>query len=56
MRAVVAGKLGGPEVLSVTDFPDPEPAAGHVVVWVAAATAQQDLAARRTTGKLLLLP
>ena len=37
MRAVVAGKLGGPEVLSVTEFPDPEPAAGHVVVRVAAA-------------------
>ena len=37
MHAVVARKLGGPEVLSVTEIPDPEPGAGQVIVRVAAA-------------------
>ena len=37
MRAVVVEKLGGPEVLSVVEHPDPEPQAGQVVVRVAAA-------------------
>lgn len=37
MRAVVATEPGGPEVLAVTDLPDPEPAAGEVVIEVAAA-------------------
>ncbi|WP_328528232.1 NAD(P)H-quinone oxidoreductase [Nocardioides sp. NBC_00368] len=38
MRAVVvAEQPGGPEVLTVTDRPDPEPAAGEVVIDVAAA-------------------
>jgi len=37
MRAVVARKLGGPEVLGATEIPDPEPGAGQVIVRVAAA-------------------
>ncbi|MEU0314531.1 NAD(P)H-quinone oxidoreductase [Nocardioides sp. NPDC006273] len=37
MRAVVAEQPGGPEVLTVTDRPDPEPAPGEVVIDVAAA-------------------
>jgi NADPH:quinone reductase len=36
MRAVVARKLGGPEVLGVTEIPDPEPGAGQVIARVAA--------------------
>ncbi len=36
MRTVVASEPGGPEVLSVTDLPDPEPGAGEVVIAVAA--------------------
>ena len=36
MRAVITSGAGGPEVLSVTDFPDPEPSAGEVRVAVAA--------------------
>jgi NADPH:quinone reductase len=37
MRAVVVEKLGGPEVLSVIEQPDPEPQADQVVVQIAAA-------------------
>lgn len=37
MRAVVADRAGGPEVLSVVEQPDPEPGAGEVVIDVAAA-------------------
>ena len=37
MRAVVAVTSGGPEVLQVTDLPDPEPAPGEVVIDVVAA-------------------
>ena len=37
MRAVVAQGTGGPEVLSVTDVPDPVPGPGEVLVDVAAA-------------------
>ena len=37
MRVVVAERLGGPEVLSVTDRPAPEPGPGEVLVDVAAA-------------------
>jgi len=37
MRAILASEPGGPEVLTVTDRPDPSPAAGEVVVAVAAA-------------------
>ncbi|MEQ7849096.1 NAD(P)H-quinone oxidoreductase [Nocardioides kribbensis] len=37
MRAVVAQGTGGPEVLSVTELPDPEPGPGEVVLDVAAA-------------------
>ena len=37
MRAVVAQQPGGPEVLTVTELPDPEPASGEVVIDVAAA-------------------
>jgi putative PIG3 family NAD(P)H quinone oxidoreductase len=36
MRAVVITEPGGPEVLEVQDVPDPEPAAGEVLVRVAA--------------------
>ncbi|MDN5894646.1 MAG: NAD(P)H-quinone oxidoreductase [Nocardioides sp.] len=36
MRAVIAAEPGGPEVLTVTDLPDPEPTAGEVLVRVAA--------------------
>jgi putative PIG3 family NAD(P)H quinone oxidoreductase len=36
MRAVVITEPGGPEVLEVREVPDPEPAAGEVVVDVAA--------------------
>ncbi|MCL8025290.1 NAD(P)H-quinone oxidoreductase [Nocardioides bruguierae] len=37
MRAVVATEPGGPEVLTVTDLPDPEPGEGEVVLDVVAA-------------------
>jgi len=37
MRAVIATRAGGPEVLQVTDVPDPEPQADEVLVRVAAA-------------------
>jgi NADPH:quinone reductase-like Zn-dependent oxidoreductase len=37
MRAVVAAEPGGPEVLSLSTVPDPVPAAGEVLVRVAAA-------------------
>jgi NADPH:quinone reductase len=37
MRAVVIEQLGGPEVLKVTELPDPEPQPGQIVVRVAAA-------------------
>jgi putative PIG3 family NAD(P)H quinone oxidoreductase len=36
MRAVVASEPGGPEVLSLSDLPDPVPGAGEVVIAVAA--------------------
>jgi len=37
MRAVVAREAGGPEVLSYTELPDPEPGPGQLLVRVAAA-------------------
>jgi NADPH2:quinone reductase len=37
MRAVIVTSHGGPEVLQLTDQPSPEPAAGEIVVDVAAA-------------------
>jgi NADPH2:quinone reductase len=37
MRAVVVERLGGPEVLSVAEWPDPVAGPGHVVAQVAAA-------------------
>ncbi|HLN77620.1 MAG TPA: NAD(P)H-quinone oxidoreductase [Nocardioidaceae bacterium] len=36
MRAVIASEPGGPEVLTVTELPDPKPGSGEVVVDVAA--------------------
>ncbi|MGB0099159.1 MAG: NAD(P)H-quinone oxidoreductase [Nocardioides sp.] len=36
MRAVIADGAGGPEILSVTELPDPEPGPGEVVLDVAA--------------------
>ena len=36
MRAVVASEAGGPEVLSVSELPDPEPGPGEVLLDVAA--------------------
>ncbi|WP_434740038.1 alcohol dehydrogenase catalytic domain-containing protein [Micromonospora sp. SH-82] len=48
MRAMVQTGFGGPEVLSLRDLPDPEPAAGEVVVEVhAAALNHLDLIQRR---------
>ena len=38
MKAIVFDRFGGPEVLRVTDLPDPTPDEGEVVVEVAAAT------------------
>ena len=38
MRAVTFSKLGGPEVLEVSNLPDPKPGAGEVRIRVAAAT------------------
>lgn len=43
MRAVVLRHFGGPEVLQVEEVPDPEPAAGEVVVEVHAVTVNQSL-------------
>src|SRR5689334_3434069 len=37
MRAIVATEPGGPEVLTVTDLPDPTPGPGEVLLRVAAA-------------------
>ena len=37
MRAVIASGAGGPDVLSVTELPDPEPGPGELVLDVAAA-------------------
>jgi len=36
MRAAITSGAGGPDVLSVTDLPDPEPGPGEVVIAVAA--------------------
>ena len=36
MRAVIASEPGGPEILTLTELPDPEPRAGEVVIDVAA--------------------
>jgi putative PIG3 family NAD(P)H quinone oxidoreductase len=47
MRAVVSTEPGGPDVLRVADVPDPVPAAGEVVIRVAAAGVNRaDLAQR----------
>jgi NADPH:quinone reductase-like Zn-dependent oxidoreductase len=36
VKAVVSSRYGGPDVLTVTDVPTPVPAAGQVLVKVAA--------------------
>ena len=36
MRAVIAPEPGGPEALTVTDLPDPEPGPGEVVIDIVA--------------------
>jgi len=36
VKAIVITAYGGPEVLAVTELPDPVPAAGEVLVRVAA--------------------
>ncbi|HET6694769.1 MAG TPA: quinone oxidoreductase, partial [Pedococcus sp.] len=36
MRAIVVNELGGPEVLTLEERPDPEPGPGDLVVAVAA--------------------
>src|SRR2546425_6323561 len=38
MRAVTFSRLGGPEVLQVSDLPEPQPGPGEVRIRVAAAT------------------
>ena len=38
MRAVTFSRLGGPEVLEVSDLPEPQPGSGEVRIRVAAAT------------------
>src|SRR5207247_5934375 len=38
MRAVTFSRLGGPEVLEVSELPEPQPGAGEVRIRVAAAT------------------
>src|SRR5207253_10072811 len=38
MRAVTFSRLGGPEVLQVSDLPEPKPGPGEVRIRVAAAT------------------
>ncbi|BAL87878.1 putative alcohol dehydrogenase [Actinoplanes missouriensis 431] len=51
MRGVVAAALGGPEVLQVTELPDPEAEPGQVVVRIRAVCVHPaDLAA--TTGRI----
>jgi NADPH:quinone reductase len=35
MRAIVATAIGGPEVLQMQEWPDPQPAAGQVLIRVA---------------------
>jgi NADPH:quinone reductase-like Zn-dependent oxidoreductase len=50
----VVHRQGAPEVLEPTDGPVPAPGPGEVRVAVGAAGV--DLAARRTTGKLLVVP
>ena len=52
MRAVVASEPGGPEVLTVSELPDPEPGPGEVLVDVAATGAQP----RRPPAAAGLLP
>lgn len=48
MRAVVVNEPGGPEALTVTELPDPQPAQGEVVVRVSAAGVNRaDLLQRR---------
>jgi NADPH2:quinone reductase len=46
MRVIEVGRRGGPEVLNVAERAAPDPGPGQVVVRIA----------RRTTGKLLLIP
>jgi hypothetical protein len=61
MRAVVASRLGGPEVLELSEAPRPEPGSGQVLVRVhrvgvnfAAAEAHRLMESRQVVGKMLL--
>jgi D-arabinose 1-dehydrogenase-like Zn-dependent alcohol dehydrogenase len=57
MRAIVLSKLGGPEELEYRDVPDPEPAAGEVLVKVKAeGVCGRDLIDRRGGFRGLPLP
>ena len=37
MKAMLSTKTGGPELLELTELPDPEPKAGHVLIRIRAA-------------------
>ena len=52
MRAVVIQRYGGPEVLQLQEWPDPEPGPGEIVVEVAAAGVNfRDVYERRGTAR-----
>ena len=51
MRAIVMSEHGGPEVLQLVERPDPVPAAGEVVVRVAAVAVNRlDIWVRENAG------
>ena len=56
MRAVVLQRLGGPDVLGVTEWPQPEPEPGEVLIRVALAGINPADAQQRETGRNHLGP